>query len=1146
MSSRVTKNAHRFAPKQRRPASQQQQQQGASTSSSQPTQANVTTSNVQHSSLTQQPVGITRRHQQVQQLGVKHSNPVTRHDQVGDHDNDDDDDDEPASPPLLVSTIIDPPSSTTLKSPKRSSTSFKPSDPTQRPSQQQQPSSSSIAPSSLGLSIFDSSQHHHVTQFMPTQTQATSYSDEPTSTSPKRHAVMGLPTSPKRQQQQIGSSFSVGAHPPQPSPKRSALVIAEQPKTPTMQSNDLSGSGGGGGGGGNELELFDSPTRLIVTTSPSNMFSGGYSSQAETPRKQQTLSTTKNNKGGQTRTITATSSVAQPGPGPRSIAASVLNNESRLNDKNRKPSNVMTDARVDEEQQSSETTLTKSSRPKRILKPTTTTTTKVKTTTSDSRGKGKAKQVSSDHTEDTPNQESTATLNEPIQQRLTRKTRASKTQQASNSGSVKTVPPQQQSDLMMSLAFASRIVEGEIDHETAQRLKEQQQQQQQQEQTSTSTTTLTQGKKRGRPKKNQITNEQDEPVTKIRKKRGRPRKDQQKQDQENEQSQNDEQAMSIDESSTKTINREPSSRQAKNKARQNLTTAHDDDRNSVDQDQATDMNDEDQDENDNQNRDENDEMNESDEDVQRYNKYRRRRTVVKRRGNVKQGKSGPLLLGQDEIDQAPVNGQDASSIAADDQDGQQSEAAVSQEEGQADEGESEQEQEQQTSTNQKGPFMKPVILKTVDPTVTTLKDIADPIDNVSGRIGPRSIQINAKHAQMKALVKQNRKDRNKLMKKRAARRLRGQPEDQDTEPEQDDLDQERAAPVAGDVDLVRLRSGQQAQSSPAPSNVGANLPANEQRDDSGHDSDPEFNSDDDQVKQTERRNRRLEAAERAMNALENDATNGDGDGSGDEDAEEDTFQETQGAQVQVVNGRIVINVDSLQIDRRGNLDNAPGALETIEESAHERFINSATHAGYQRPAKWSADETELFYEGVRQFGTDFEMIAGLFPNRNRRQIKTKWNKEDKTFPQKITAALMGKKAIDLNEYSKRTGHDLSGPVPEDPMDEINARRRAEAGSLPDTGSLHGGRSVSVKVKKREATTPGAALNERQTDGDDVESNNGDETVAAGGREGDDDDESETEAERIEREEAREREIQNELAAAGAETGAGGRKKKKRG
>lgn len=37
--------------------------------------------------------------------------------------------------------------------------------------------------------------------------------------------------------------------------------------------------------------------------------------------------------------------------------------------------------------------------------------------------------------------------------------------------------------------------------------------------------------------------------------------------------------------------------------------------------------------------------------------------------------------------------------------------------------------------------------------------------------------------------------------------------------------------------------------------------------------------------------------------------------------------------------------------------------------------------------KWSDGETQKFYRAIKIFGTDFQMISGLFRNRSRNQIK---------------------------------------------------------------------------------------------------------------------------------------------------------------
>jgi hypothetical protein len=50
----------------------------------------------------------------------------------------------------------------------------------------------------------------------------------------------------------------------------------------------------------------------------------------------------------------------------------------------------------------------------------------------------------------------------------------------------------------------------------------------------------------------------------------------------------------------------------------------------------------------------------------------------------------------------------------------------------------------------------------------------------------------------------------------------------------------------------------------------------------------------------------------------------------------------------------------------------------------------------------------LFPQALAQWGTDFEMIARLFPHRNRRQIKLKFTREEKFAAAKVTDYLLRK------------------------------------------------------------------------------------------------------------------------------------------
>ena len=108
-------------------------------------------------------------------------------------------------------------------------------------------------------------------------------------------------------------------------------------------------------------------------------------------------------------------------------------------------------------------------------------------------------------------------------------------------------------------------------------------------------------------------------------------------------------------------------------------------------------------------------------------------------------------------------------------------------------------------------------------------------------------------------------------------------------------------------------------------------------------------------------------------------------------------------QVQVVNGRIVVNEHSLTVAAAPEAAAGPAALQRVEESGSR--LNSATHGQRTKSERWNAQDTGLFFRALSQFGTDFSLIERLFPGRTRRQIKHKFNAEERAHPERVDAAL---------------------------------------------------------------------------------------------------------------------------------------------
>ncbi|PNY23632.1 Transcription factor TFIIIB component B [Tolypocladium capitatum] len=135
---------------------------------------------------------------------------------------------------------------------------------------------------------------------------------------------------------------------------------------------------------------------------------------------------------------------------------------------------------------------------------------------------------------------------------------------------------------------------------------------------------------------------------------------------------------------------------------------------------------------------------------------------------------------------------------------------------------------------------------------------------------------------------------------------------------------------------------------------------------------------------------------------------------------------TSGPQFRIVDGQIVVDQNSLVMDRHARAAAAQGDMETIEENDFTRLITSSSFMNTSKlrgPNIWNDQETELFYRGLRMFGTEFEMISKMFPGKQRRHVKLKFNREERHNPKRIDAALIGEKTIkmDIEEYRGFTG-----------------------------------------------------------------------------------------------------------------------------
>ncbi|KAH7074430.1 hypothetical protein BKA63DRAFT_313471 [Paraphoma chrysanthemicola] len=130
----------------------------------------------------------------------------------------------------------------------------------------------------------------------------------------------------------------------------------------------------------------------------------------------------------------------------------------------------------------------------------------------------------------------------------------------------------------------------------------------------------------------------------------------------------------------------------------------------------------------------------------------------------------------------------------------------------------------------------------------------------------------------------------------------------------------------------------------------------------------------------------------------------------------------QGPQYRLIDGQIHIIPTSTFVDREGDADREMQNYEVVEErdltsritsrsflKKNRRFPNEFLLPGQGK--KWTADDTQLFYQGLRNFGTDFQMISHMFPGSTRRSIKLKFTREERENPDTVRECLHGRSEI---------------------------------------------------------------------------------------------------------------------------------------
>ena len=157
-----------------------------------------------------------------------------------------------------------------------------------------------------------------------------------------------------------------------------------------------------------------------------------------------------------------------------------------------------------------------------------------------------------------------------------------------------------------------------------------------------------------------------------------------------------------------------------------------------------------------------------------------------------------------------------------------------------------------------------------------------------------------------------------------------------------------------------------------------------------------------------------------------DATASDQQSTNQQPQEEDETAVVVGPQVEVdEHGQIVIAQDSLlpnpetrqstaQIDQEFGNNVVDEGETPARLGAIQARYDSYTTTPRQKPARWSVDETKLFYRALRQCGTDFTMMQMFLVGRTRSQLKSKFKIEGRKNARLVDMALNPRSKVKLD------------------------------------------------------------------------------------------------------------------------------------
>ncbi|AMD20529.1 HDL215Wp [Eremothecium sinecaudum] len=115
-------------------------------------------------------------------------------------------------------------------------------------------------------------------------------------------------------------------------------------------------------------------------------------------------------------------------------------------------------------------------------------------------------------------------------------------------------------------------------------------------------------------------------------------------------------------------------------------------------------------------------------------------------------------------------------------------------------------------------------------------------------------------------------------------------------------------------------------------------------------------------------------------------------------------------------GTMDVDEESTVVDRHRNASYENAQKERLDNNPFDNLYNSSTYGRQRYTEPWTSEELIKFYKALSMWGTDFNLIAQLFPYRTRRQIKAKFINEEKKHSVIIELALRSKLPPNFDQY----------------------------------------------------------------------------------------------------------------------------------